>query len=73
MISPKIKVEVKNLTMAYGSYVVMRNIKFSVKSGEIFLIIGCSGCGKSTLLKHLIGLQECSQGKVFHNGIDIYD
>jgi phospholipid/cholesterol/gamma-HCH transport system ATP-binding protein len=69
MSSPKL--EVKNLTMTYGSYVVMRSISFSVKRGEIFLIIGGSGCGKSTLLKYLIGLEKCPFGKVFYDGVDV--
>ncbi|MDR3273911.1 MAG: ATP-binding cassette domain-containing protein [Puniceicoccales bacterium] len=69
MKSPKL--EVKNLTMSYGAYVLMRNISFSVKSSEIFLIIGGSGCGKSTLLKYLIGLKECPSGKIFYDGVDI--
>ena len=44
--------------MAYGTFVVMRNINFVVQKKEIFIIMGGSGCGKSTLLRHLIGLQE---------------
>ena len=47
---------VKNLTMAYGSFVLMRDINFTVRHGDIFIIMGGSGCGKSTLLRHLIGL-----------------
>ena len=65
------KLEVKNLTTSYGSYVVMRNVNFSVQNGEIFLIIGGSGCGKSTLLKYLIGLKQCPVGKIFYDGIDV--
>jgi phospholipid/cholesterol/gamma-HCH transport system ATP-binding protein len=65
------KIEVKNLTMAYEAYVLMRNMSFSVKSGEIFLVIGGSGCGKSTLLKYLIGLKESPPGKFFYDGVDI--
>lgn len=57
-------IEVKNLTMAYGENVVMRDLDFSVKSGEIFIIMGGSGCGKSTLLRHLIGLQEPAAGTI---------
>ena len=49
-------IEVKDLTIGYGERVVMRNLNFSVKKGEIFVICGGSGCGKSTLLKHLFGL-----------------
>lgn len=66
-----IKIKVKNLTMSYDSYIVMKDINFSVYRGEIFLIIGGSGCGKSTLLKYLIGLKQCPQGKIFYDGVDI--
>lgn len=62
------KIEVKNLTMAYGSFVVMNDLNFSIKKGEIFVIMGGSGCGKSTLLKHLIGLKEPAKGEVFFDG-----
>ena len=39
--------KIESLTMAYGDYVVMRDLDFSVKRGEIFFIIGGSGCGKN--------------------------
>jgi phospholipid/cholesterol/gamma-HCH transport system ATP-binding protein len=49
---------VRNLTMAYGSFVLMRDLNFVVRRGDIFIIMGGSGCGKSTLLRHLIGLKD---------------
>lgn len=60
--------DVRNLTMAYGNYVVMRDLNFSVKRGEIFFIMGGSGCGKSTLLRHMIGLIKPAKGDIFYNG-----
>jgi phospholipid/cholesterol/gamma-HCH transport system ATP-binding protein len=57
---------VRNLTMAYGSHVVMRNLDFTVRRSDIFIIMGGSGSGKSTLLRHLIGLQEPETGEVFY-------
>ena len=62
----EIVIEVKDLTMAYGSYVVMRDLNFAVKRGEIFVIMGGSGSGKSTLLKHMIGLVEPAEGAIFY-------
>ncbi|MDP0501313.1 MAG: ATP-binding cassette domain-containing protein [Verrucomicrobiota bacterium JB022] len=62
------RIEVKDLTMAYGSFVVQRDVGFSVRAGEILAIMGGSGCGKSTLLKHLIGLKEPAKGEVFYDG-----
>jgi phospholipid/cholesterol/gamma-HCH transport system ATP-binding protein len=62
-------IEVRNLTMAYGDFVVMRDINFKVKHQEIFIIMGGSGSGKSTLLRHLIGLMEPAAGEIFYNGV----
>src|SRR5512136_2474919 len=54
--------------MAYGSFVVMRDINARIKRGEIFIIMGGSGCGKSTLLRHMIGLKQPAQGDVLYDG-----
>jgi ABC-type transporter Mla maintaining outer membrane lipid asymmetry ATPase subunit MlaF len=43
-------IEVRDLTMAYGSFVLQRDLTFTVRRGDIFIIMGGSGCGKSTLL-----------------------
>jgi phospholipid/cholesterol/gamma-HCH transport system ATP-binding protein len=59
-----IKIEIRDLTMAYGSFVVMRDINAQVRRGEVFIIMGGSGCGKSTLLKHMIGLLKPAHGDV---------
>ena len=59
-------ITVKNLTMAYGDYTVMRSLDFSIRPREVKVIMGGSGCGKSTLLKHLIGLEVASQGDIFY-------
>lgn len=59
---------VANLSIGYGERVVMRDLNFSIKRGDVFVIMGASGCGKSTLLKVLIGLNAPMQGDVlFHN------
>ncbi len=62
--------KIDSLTMAYGDYIVMKNLDFSIKKGEIFFIIGGSGCGKSTLLRHMIGLVTPASGKIFYRGED---
>jgi len=63
-----IKIEIHNLTMAYGSFVVMRDINAKVRAGEIFVIMGGSGCGKSTLLKHMVGLKAPARGDILYDG-----
>jgi len=55
---------VDNLTMAYGDFVVQRDINFVIPRGQIFIIMGDSGCGKSTLLRHMIGLKRPAKGDV---------
>jgi phospholipid/cholesterol/gamma-HCH transport system ATP-binding protein len=67
-----IKIEIRDLTMAYGSFVVMRNINAQIKRSEVFVIIGGSGCGKSTLLRHMIGLKEPSQGEILYEGVPFW-
>ena len=62
------KIGIQNLTMAYGSYLVMRDINATVKRGSVFVIMGNSGSGKSTLLRHMIGLQRPANGDVLYDG-----
>src|SRR5258705_697660 len=59
-------ITVQNLTMAYGSFVLMRNLNFTINHGDVFIIMGGSGCGKSTLLRHLIGLNDPAQASIFY-------
>ena len=59
---------VEGLTMAYGSFVLMRDLDFTVRHGDIFIIMGGSGCGKSTLLRHMIGLKEPAAGDISYDG-----
>ena len=59
-------IAVRDLTLAYGDFIVLRELRFSVKRGDVFVIMGGSGCGKSTLLRHLIGLDESAGGEIFY-------
>ena len=47
--------EVKQLNASYGQKVVLKNLDFSIKEGEVIGIIGESGIGKSTFLECLLG------------------
>jgi phospholipid/cholesterol/gamma-HCH transport system ATP-binding protein len=67
------KIEIQNLTMAYGSYVVMQDINARIKAGSVFVIMGNSGSGKSTLLRHMIGLQRPAKGDVFYDGTGFWN
>jgi phospholipid/cholesterol/gamma-HCH transport system ATP-binding protein len=62
------RITVADLIMAYGNFVIQRDLTFSIQPGEIFIIMGGSGCGKSTLLRHLIGLLQPAKGHVLYDG-----
>ena len=66
-------ITVKNLTMAYGSFVLMRNLNFTVNRGDIFIIMGGSGCGKSTLMKILVGLKSPAKGQVLYGETNFWE
>ena len=62
------RITVRDLDMRYGERVIQRDLNFTVRAGEIFVIMGGSGCGKSTLLRHLIGLVHPARGGVLYDG-----
>jgi phospholipid/cholesterol/gamma-HCH transport system ATP-binding protein len=64
---------IRDLTMAYGSFVVMKDLNFDVNRGDIFIIMGGSGCGKSTLLRHMVGLKPPATGHVFYDGVSFWE
>jgi phospholipid/cholesterol/gamma-HCH transport system ATP-binding protein len=64
-------IRVDNLTAGYDDFVLLKDVTFDVRRGEVFVILGGSGCGKSTLLKHMIGLYEPMAGHVYIDGADI--
>lgn len=62
---------VEHLRAAYGENVILEDVSFRVRKGQIFAIVGGSGCGKSTLLKYLIGLYRPQSGRIVVDGIDM--
>ena len=73
MNTPDAHITVKDLTMAYGSFVVMRNLNFAIQRGDIFIIMGGSGCGKSTLMKIMVGLKEPARGEVLYGDVNFWE
>jgi phospholipid/cholesterol/gamma-HCH transport system ATP-binding protein len=64
---------VSDLTMAYGNFVIQRDLNFTVNRGDIFIIMGGSGCGKSTLLRHLVGLKKPARGQVLYGDLSFWE
>ncbi|HIJ40089.1 MAG TPA: ATP-binding cassette domain-containing protein [Deltaproteobacteria bacterium] len=63
----------RDLEIAYGDFVIQRNLNFSVGKGEIFVIMGGSGCGKTTVMRCLTGLKEPAKGQVFLEGVSFWE
>jgi phospholipid/cholesterol/gamma-HCH transport system ATP-binding protein len=61
---------VEDLVVAYGDKVVLDGIDFTVRQGEIFVILGGSGSGKTTLLRNLVGLMRPRSGRILIRGED---
>ena len=66
-------ITVQDLTMAYGDFVIQRDLNFTVGRGDIFIIMGPSGCGKSTLLRNMVGLKAPAKGRVLYDGESFWD
>lgn len=62
MIKDTVQIRADNLTIAYGDFVLMKNLSFNVNEHDIFIIMGGSGCGKSSLLRILTGLHASPTG-----------
>lgn len=73
MTAPLPLIDVQDLTMAYGDFILQQNLTFSIKKGAIFAIMGESGCGKSTLLRHMIGLKRPAVGNIHYSGRDFWE
>jgi phospholipid/cholesterol/gamma-HCH transport system ATP-binding protein len=69
---PEAHITVHDLDMAYGSFVIQRDLNFTIRHGDIFIIMGGSGCGKSTLLKILVGLKAPARGEVLFGKQDLW-
>jgi putative lysine transport system ATP-binding protein len=63
--------EVQHLSKAFGSNVVLRDIDFTVRPGDVTSVIGASGSGKSTLLRCINLLETPTSGQILFHGEDI--
>jgi len=61
-------IQVRDLTLAYGSNVIQRDLSFDIGRGSVFIIMGGSGCGKSTAMRALVGIKEPAKGEILYDG-----
>ena len=63
--------QVNHLSKSFGSHLVLKDIDFTVKKGDVTSIIGASGSGKSTLLRCINLLETPTSGEILFQGEDI--
>jgi len=66
-------IEFKNVSKAFGSREVLKNVSFNVLPGEMVCILGRSGVGKSVALHNIMGFLKPDSGRIFVACQDITD
>lgn len=62
-------INIKNLSMNYSGVSVLKNVSFTIESGDYLVIIGGNGSGKTTLMKGILGLKNVEEGFIEYTGI----
>lgn len=65
-------IRAEGLTVSYGPKIIQRDLNFSVRRGDVFVIMGGSGCGKSSLMRVLMGLLPPGAGRVLYGDEDFW-
>ena len=63
-------IELEHVDAGYPGAVILHDVTFSVRRGEVFILLGGSGCGKSTMMKHMIGLNPILSGRLAIDGME---
>ena len=66
-------IRVNNVTLRYGDFLIQQQLNFSVRRGEIFVIMGGSGCGKTTAMRSIIGLKEPAEGDILIGNDNLWE
>src|SRR3954447_8835451 len=66
-------VDLRNITLAYGSFVAVENVSLTIEKGSFLTLLGPSGCGKTTILRSIAGLVQPTAGDIHVAGRRIND
>ena len=66
-------IEIRHLGKTFGDHVVLRDVDFSVRRGDVTCIIGASGSGKSTLLRCLNLFETPTSGEILFDGVNVVE
>ncbi len=71
--APDAHITVRDMVIAYDDLVLIEEVNFTIRRGDIFVIMGASGSGKSTLMRQMIGLKRPARGQVRYGGVSFWD
>ena len=63
-------ISIEHVDAGYPDAVILRDVSFEIRRGEVFILLGGSGCGKSTIMKHMIGLNPVLAGRLTVSGME---
>src|ERR1700682_1967251 len=66
-------VEIDHVTKSFGDKVALKDISFSVPSGQLCGLLGPNGAGKTTLFRLLMGILKATEGALFIDGHDAFE
>lgn len=66
-------IEVKNLSKAYGAFEAVKDVSFSVPTGQACGFLGPNGAGKTTTMRIITGYMPASAGTIAVEGFDVFD
>ena len=67
-----VRVEARNIQLAYGSTPVLKNISFRAEPGQTIAIVGQTGAGKSTLTKLVNRIYDIDAGRILIDGVEVH-
>ncbi|RUX23238.1 ABC transporter ATP-binding protein, partial [Mesorhizobium sp. M7A.F.Ca.US.011.01.1.1] len=66
-------VEFRDIDIAYGKFIAVRNFSLAIRKGSFVTLLGPSGCGKTTILRSIAGLVDISSGQILIGGRRVDD
>lgn len=67
------RIELEGVTKRFGDVTAVSGASFTIRDGELFILVGPSGCGKSTLLEMIVGLEAVTEGEIRVDGERVND
>jgi len=67
------EIELRDVTKRFADVTAVKDVSFTIRDGELFILVGPSGCGKSSLLNMIVGLERLTEGEIRADGELVHD